>query len=85
MKKIIQYLGLNKVGFLELLFAVTPILIGYGFNGLPLSLIMYIILIVVAAFRRNALPMQLKKFFNWLTSFLKRKVAMGLLEILLTI
>lgn len=56
MKKLIQYLSLDKLGFLEFLFAITPILIGYGLNGFPLSVLMYLILLVVAFFKRKKHP-----------------------------
>lgn len=53
MKKIINYLQLNQVGGLELLFAFTPMLSGYGFMGYPLSLMLLPVLLFMAMKRRT--------------------------------
>lgn len=53
MKKIINYLQLNQVGGLELLFAFTPMLSGYGFMGYPLSLLLLPILLFMAMKKRT--------------------------------
>ena len=53
MKKIINYLQLNQVGGLELLFVFTPMLIGYGFMGYPLSLMLLPVLLFMAMKRRT--------------------------------
>lgn len=53
MKKIINYLQLKQVGGLELLFAFTPMLIGYGFMGYPLSFLLLPILLFMAMKKRT--------------------------------
>ena len=53
MRKIINYLQLNQVGGLELLFAFTPMLSGYGFMGYPLSLLLLPILLLMAMKKRT--------------------------------
>lgn len=53
MRKIINYLQLNQVGGLELLFAFTPMLSGYGFMGYPLSLLLLPILLFMALKKRT--------------------------------
>ncbi len=53
MRKIINYLQLNQVGGLELLFAFTPMLSGYGFMGYPLSLLLLPILLFMAMKKRT--------------------------------
>lgn len=62
MNKVIQYLHLNHIGVLELLFAFTPMLSGYNLLGLPLSLFMWIVLVVVAFLRRRG------KNYEWFRS-----------------
>lgn len=47
-KKIISYLELNHIGVVEVLFAATPLLSGFGLKGLPLSVLMWVILIVLS-------------------------------------
>ncbi len=47
LKRLINYLDLNNVGLLEFTFALSPILFGYSFAGLPLSLMMWVLLFVM--------------------------------------
>lgn len=56
MRKIIGYLQLNEIGFLEVLFALFPILLGYSYFGLPGDVVILLLLDVIALFKR-------KKFF----------------------
>jgi hypothetical protein len=55
--KIFSYLELKHVGFLELIFALTPMMFGYSFHGLPLSLLMWLILLLVVFIKYRKLPM----------------------------
>lgn len=50
---IIDYLNLREVGLLEMAFALTPILSGYRFRELPLSLLMWLVLIAIVTFQGN--------------------------------
>lgn len=43
----IDYLGLKHVGLLEMIFALTPILCGFRLGSLPLSVLMWILLLVI--------------------------------------
>lgn len=45
LKKVIGYLDLQHVGFLEMFFALTPILCGFHLGAMPLSLLMWVVLI----------------------------------------
>lgn len=45
-KSIISYLHLKDIGTLEMLFALTPMLSGFRFMGLPLSDLMWLVLIL---------------------------------------
>ncbi len=49
MKSILDYLCLRDVGVLELVFALTPMLSGFGLGGLPLSLLMWGVLLFIVA------------------------------------
>lgn len=42
-----QYLNLNKVGLLEIVFALVPLLSGYGLGSLPLSVLIWVLLLVI--------------------------------------
>lgn len=42
-----RYLNLNKVGLLEIVFAVVPLLSGYGLGSLPLSVLIWVLLLVI--------------------------------------
>lgn len=52
---IFKNLNLNRVGLLELLFALTPLLSGYGLAGLPLSLIMWVVLIALVVIKNRTI------------------------------
>lgn len=53
LRKTVDYLNLKDIGLLEIVFALTPILSGYGIGGLPLSLLMWILLIFIVALQGN--------------------------------
>lgn len=53
MKKIIHDLKLNQIGWLEMLFALMPMLSGYGFGELPMSFLMFPIIYLVAFYNRS--------------------------------
>lgn len=42
-----RYLNLNKVGFLEFVFALVPLLSGYGLGNLPLSVLIWVLLLAI--------------------------------------
>lgn len=48
MKKIINYLNLKDVGWLEFLFALAPMLSGYNFRGIPMAILVWSLLLVFA-------------------------------------
>ena len=48
MKKLFKYLHLRDVGFLEFTFAITPMLGGFSLGSLPMSLVMWLLLLVIA-------------------------------------
>jgi len=52
-KNIVNYLHLKEVGFLEMTFALTPMLSGFGFMGQPLSFWMWAVLIAIIILRRR--------------------------------
>lgn len=52
-RNILEYLLLNKVGCLEIVFAVTLLLSGFSFLGLPLSVLMWVILINVVVVEKK--------------------------------
>lgn len=60
MKNIIKYLNLNDIGGLEFVFALTPILMGFSIGGIPLSLLMWLILIIMVLL--NGSHFKLKNF-----------------------
>lgn len=49
--KIKKYLGLKRLGFLELLFAFTPILWSYSLFELPLSLVIWLMMLVIVVYK----------------------------------
>lgn len=53
--KIPQYLSLNDIGLLELVFALTPILMGFMLGPFPLSVLIWLILIVLTIFRNKGI------------------------------
>ena len=50
---IINYLNLRDVGLLEMVFALTPILSGFDVKGVPLSLLMWVFLVLIATLQGN--------------------------------
>lgn len=52
-KNILNYLHLKEVGFLEMTFALTPMLSGFGLMGQPLSFWMWVVLIAIIILRRG--------------------------------
>ena len=68
MRKLLKYIGINKLGFLELIVAMYPILMGYQYGSIPCTLLFLIIMDILAIFRpkRGAIPSKLMK---WLTAF----------------
>lgn len=52
-KNIVNYLHLKEVGFLEMTFALTPMLSGFSFMGQPLSFWMWVVLITIIFLRRR--------------------------------
>lgn len=51
LNKAIDYLYLRDVGFLELMFALTPMLSSFSLGSLPLSLLMWVVLVVIVALK----------------------------------
>ena len=51
-------LNLNRVGLLEILFALTPMLSAYCIMNKPLSVLMWIILIVIVCIKYKRLPLK---------------------------
>ena len=49
--KLIEYLQLRNVGLIELAFAMTPMLSSFSLGALPLSLLMWVILIIIVALK----------------------------------
>ena len=47
MKKILDYLNLRNIGGLEIVFALSPILMGHSLGGIPLSILMWIVMMAV--------------------------------------
>lgn len=61
-----RYLNLGDVGILELVFAFTLMLSGFGLAGLPLSVLMWPILMVIVIVKKGTFSM---KIFKPLTIF----------------
>lgn len=51
LNKAIDYLYLRDVGFLELMFALTPMLSSFSLGSMPLSLLMWVVLVVIVALK----------------------------------
>lgn len=51
-------LSLNHIGLLELTFALTPLLSGYRLSGIPLSVLMWVILLVILFFQHGKFPLK---------------------------
>lgn len=66
MKKLFKYLHLRDVGFLEFTFAITPMLGGFSLGSLPMSLVMWLLLLVIAISKGKFKP----KNFMPLTIFI---------------
>ena len=54
--KTINNLGLNNVGLLEMTFALTPMLSGFNLGSIPLSALMWIILIILCIVHKGRHP-----------------------------
>lgn len=61
MKKIFDYLHLREVGLLEITFALTPILMGFSMGDIPLSALMWVLLIVLVFFKYGRLKYKIFK------------------------
>ena len=68
MRKIINYLHLNQVGGLELLFAMYCILSGYSWGPIKGHLIFILLMAVIAYFRKDKNLFSLKEL-TWVTTF----------------
>lgn len=55
MKKLFKYLHLRDVGFLEFTFAITPMLGGFSLGSLPMSLVMWLLLIFIVYIKKGKL------------------------------
>lgn len=67
MKKILDYLNLRNVGILELVFALTPLLMGFSLGPLPLSVLMWLLLIGICIIRNGKVK---PRTFNPLVCFI---------------
>ena len=67
MKKLLDYLHLRKLGLLEILFALYPILGAYKY-GVPLNLIVIIFMDVLALITRKKHPIE-NRLLIWLFAF----------------
>lgn len=65
MKKILDYLNLRNVGLLEMLFALTPILMGFNLGPIPLSALMWVVMIGVVALQKGKLKLKNFKPLMW--------------------
>ena len=65
MKKILDYLKLRNVGVLELVFALTPLLMGYSLGALPLSVLMWLIMIGICVIRNGKRKFRTFKPLVW--------------------
>ena len=52
-KSFFTYLGIGEIGHLELLFAVSPILSGYSLLGLPLSFVVWLLVLILSFIKHN--------------------------------
>ena len=66
MKKILDYLNLRDVGVLELVFALTPMLMGFSLGSFPLSVLMWLILIGICVVRNGKTKFITFKPLVWL-------------------
>lgn len=69
MNRFIEYLHLKDVGFLELLFALYPILSGYSISGLPMYLLMLLVMDVFAIQRERVYDKSLMNPILLFTAF----------------
>ena len=71
MKKILNYIGIERIGFLEIVLAMYPILCGYQYGQIPLQLLVLLILdiIVVVKKRGNVSVKQPNKTILYLAIF----------------
>ena len=65
MRKLTEYLHLKDVGLLEMLFALTPILMGFNLGPIPLSALMWVVLIGVVVLKREKLRPRNFKPLMW--------------------
>jgi len=64
---LIRYLNLSNIGGIEFVFALTPILMGFSIGGIPLSFLMWIILIIMVFLKNKHFKL---KDFKPLTVFI---------------
>lgn len=69
MKRIINYLDLNHLGFIELFFTFTFILSGYSISGIPLSPFCWLLLFILSIRHINNWEKKELKPFKWLTIY----------------
>ncbi len=55
MKRLLSYLHIENLGLLELMLAFYPIIMGYGYGSIPMSLLWLVLMDVVAFFRHRRL------------------------------
>ena len=55
---LLDYLNLRDIGVLEITFALIPMLCGFTFGGLPLSLLMWVVLLVELVIIRKGIKPQ---------------------------
>lgn len=53
-----KYLCLKDIGVLELVFAFTPMLSGFSFGNIPLSVLMWVVLIVLVFIRNRGIKLR---------------------------
>lgn len=64
MNKILDYFSLKKIGLLEILIAMYPILMGYQYGSIPCTLLFLLVMDVIALSRKTSfsLPSKYMKF-----------------------
>lgn len=68
MKRLVQYLSLNQIGALELVFAFYCILSGYGWGIVKGNILFLLIMAIIAYFRKKKNDIQLREI-KWLMIF----------------
>ena len=68
MRKFISYLSLDRIGFLELLFAFYCILSGYSWGAIKGNLFFMVVMALIAFARQNKSNIQMREL-KWLIAF----------------